>query len=77
MAWDFETDPEFEAQLVWMRSFVKEEIFPLETLRLPYTLESLSRENSLSVGVPEKAERLLGWRAKLPLERAVRNYVAL
>jgi acyl-CoA dehydrogenase len=36
MAWDFETDPEFEAQLVWMRSFVREEIFPLETLRLPY-----------------------------------------
>ena len=36
MAWDFETDPEFEAQLVWMRTFVKEEIFPLETLRLPY-----------------------------------------
>ena len=36
MAWDFETDPEFEAQLVWMRAFVKEEIFPLETLRLPY-----------------------------------------
>ena len=32
MAWDFSTEPEFEAQLAWMRGFVKEEIFPLETL---------------------------------------------
>jgi alkylation response protein AidB-like acyl-CoA dehydrogenase len=32
MAWDFETEPEFEAKLAWMREFVKEEIFPLETL---------------------------------------------
>jgi len=32
MAWDFETEPEFEAKLQWMREFVKEEIFPLETL---------------------------------------------
>ena len=32
MAWDFETEPEFEEQLAWMRGFVKEEIFPLETL---------------------------------------------
>ncbi|MEI7479035.1 MAG: acyl-CoA dehydrogenase, partial [Actinomycetes bacterium] len=36
MAWDFETEPEFEAQLAWMRTFVKEEIFPLETLNLTY-----------------------------------------
>ena len=36
MAWDFETEPEFEAQLEWMRTFVKEEIFPLETLNLTY-----------------------------------------
>jgi len=32
MAWDFETEPEFEAKLAWMREFVREEIFPLETL---------------------------------------------
>jgi len=32
MAWDFETEPEFEAKLQWMREFMKEEIFPLETL---------------------------------------------
>ncbi len=32
MAWDFETEPEFEAKLAWMREFMKEEVFPLETL---------------------------------------------
>jgi acyl-CoA dehydrogenase len=32
MAWDFSTDPEFESKLEWMRGFVREEIWPLETI---------------------------------------------
>jgi len=36
MAWDFETEPEFEEQLVWMRGFVREEIMPIETLDLTH-----------------------------------------
>ncbi|MHB1785111.1 MAG: acyl-CoA dehydrogenase family protein [Acidimicrobiales bacterium] len=36
MAWDFSTEPEFESQLEWMRGFVREEIFPLETLGLDH-----------------------------------------
>ena len=32
MAWDFSTEPEFAAQLDWMRMFVREEIWPLETI---------------------------------------------
>ena len=32
MAWDFSTEPEFQAKLDWMRTFVREEIWPLETL---------------------------------------------
>ena len=32
MAWDFETEPEFQQKLDWMKEFVREEIFPLETL---------------------------------------------
>jgi len=36
MAWDFSTEPEFEEKLVWMRDFVREEVFPLETLELSY-----------------------------------------
>ena len=36
MAWDFSTEPAFEEQLAWMRQFVREEIFPLETLDLTH-----------------------------------------
>ena len=36
MAWDFHTEPEFEEQLAWMRAFVRDEIFPLETLKLDF-----------------------------------------
>jgi acyl-CoA dehydrogenase len=34
--WDFSTEPEFQAHLDWMEQFVREEIWPLETLDLPY-----------------------------------------
>jgi acyl-CoA dehydrogenase len=34
MAWDFSTEPEFQAHLDWMATFVREEIWPLETLDL-------------------------------------------
>jgi acyl-CoA dehydrogenase len=34
--WDFSTDPEFQAHLDWMEQFVREEIWPLETLGLSY-----------------------------------------
>ncbi|MBV8981448.1 MAG: acyl-CoA dehydrogenase family protein [Acidimicrobiia bacterium] len=34
MAWDFSTEPEFEQKLEWMRTFVRDEIYPLETLDL-------------------------------------------
>ena len=32
MAWDFSTEPEFERELAWMRTFVREELWPLETV---------------------------------------------
>ena len=32
MGWEFETEPEFERQLDWMRGFVEEEIEPLDLL---------------------------------------------
>jgi acyl-CoA dehydrogenase len=34
MAWDFSTEPEFQAHLDWMTDFVREEIWPMETLDL-------------------------------------------
>src|ERR1700688_1139546 len=36
MAWDFSTEPDFAAQLEWMRDFVRDEIFPLEVLALDW-----------------------------------------
>ena len=30
MAWDFETDPEFQQELDWIDRFVREEVEPLE-----------------------------------------------
>lgn len=36
MAWDFETEPEFEEKLAWMRTFVRDEVFPIETLGLDH-----------------------------------------
>ena len=32
MAWDFSTEPEFQRQLEWMHAFVREEIWPIETI---------------------------------------------
>ena len=32
MAWDFSTEPEFQAQLDWMDEFVREQVWPLETI---------------------------------------------
>ena len=63
MAWDFETDPEFEAQLEWMRGFVVEEVFPLETLDLTY-------EQVIKVMKPlqEQVKERGLWAAHLPPE---------
>jgi acyl-CoA dehydrogenase len=32
MAWDFSTEPEFQEKLDWMQAFVREEIWPIETV---------------------------------------------
>ncbi len=63
MAWDFETEPEYEAKLAWARSFVDDEILPLETLSLDQAtlakmIEPLQRE--------VKSQGL--WAAHLPPE---------
>ena len=61
MAWDFSTEPEFEAKLAWMREFVREEVFPLETLDLTY---DQIREVIRPMQERVKAEGL--WAAHLP-----------
>jgi acyl-CoA dehydrogenase len=61
MAWDFSTEPEFEEKLVWMRGFVRDEVFPLETLDLTYDqVRALVRPLQEQV----KAQGL--WAAHLP-----------
>jgi len=61
MAWDFSTEPEFEAKLEWMRAFLRDEIFPLEVLDLNY-------EQLLEVIRPlqEEVKRQGLWAAHLP-----------
>ncbi len=63
MAWDFETEPEFEEKLEWMRGFVREEIFPLEMLDLEYD-QMLRVIRPLQEQVKEKGL----WAAHLPPE---------
>ena len=43
MTWDFATEPEFEAKLEWMRTFVRENVWPLETLAGELGWEGLRR----------------------------------
>jgi acyl-CoA dehydrogenase len=63
MAWDFSTEPEFQEQLDWMRDFVRDEIWPIETV-----FEDLGQEGFERVIAPLKErvkERGL-WAAHLP-----------
>ncbi len=53
MAWDFSTEPEFEAQLAWMRDFVRDEILPIETLDLGHA-ELLRLVRPLQAEVKQK-----------------------
>lgn len=63
MAWDFSTDAQYEEQLAWMREFVREEVFPLETLELDH-------EQILAVMRPlqEQVKARGLWAAHLPPE---------
>jgi acyl-CoA dehydrogenase len=65
MAWDFSTEPEFQEQLDWMRGFVRDEIWPLETL-----VDELDQSGLDAIYAPLQArvkERGL-WAAHLPPE---------
>ena len=65
MAWDFSTEPEFQEQLDWMRDFVREEIWPIETV-----FEELGQDGFLRAVAPLQ-EQVRGrglWAAHLPPE---------
>src|SRR6186997_2544612 len=63
MAWDFSTEPEFEEQLDWMRSFVREEIWPLETIVSQLDQPALDR---IYAPLQEEVKRRGLWAAHLP-----------
>jgi acyl-CoA dehydrogenase len=63
MAWDFSTEPEFEAKLEWMRGFVRDEVFPLETLDL-----DLPTYERLTAPLKEDVKRQGLWAAHLEPE---------
>jgi acyl-CoA dehydrogenase len=61
MAWDFSTEPAFQAELDWMAAFVREEIQPLETL----DLDTAQLDRALHPLQDQVKERGL-WAAHLP-----------
>ena len=67
MAWDFSTEPDFEAKLDWMRGFVREEIMPLETLGEMWRTEEGRRVfASITAPMKEEVKRQGLWAAHLP-----------
>jgi acyl-CoA dehydrogenase len=62
VSWEFETEPEFEAKLAWMREFMKEEIYPLEVLDIhdEQVFRRLIRERQ------EEVKKRGLWAAHLP-----------
>jgi acyl-CoA dehydrogenase len=67
MAWDFATEPEFQAKLDWMRTFVREEIIPLETLADVWrTPEGRRRFLEITAPLKEEVKRQGLWAAHLP-----------
>lgn len=65
MTWDFSTEPEFESKLDWMRGFVRDRVWPLETLIDELGWEGLER----AIGPLQEEVRLQGlWAAHLDPE---------
>ncbi|HEV3230450.1 MAG TPA: acyl-CoA dehydrogenase family protein, partial [Solirubrobacteraceae bacterium] len=65
MAWEFSTEPEFQRELDWMREFVREEIWPIETLARDLELDQLRR---VLAPLQERVKERGLWAAHLPPE---------
>lgn len=63
MAWDFSTEPELQEQLDWMRAFVREEIWPIETIAAELDQPALER---IYAPLQEAVKRRGLWAAHLP-----------
>jgi acyl-CoA dehydrogenase len=65
MAWDFSTEPEFEERLAWMRTFVREEIWPIEAIEHDIDQAQLER---IYAPLHERVKERGLWAAHLPPE---------
>jgi acyl-CoA dehydrogenase len=65
VGWDFSTDPQFQEQLDWVETFVREEIWPLETI-----VDELgqSRLDEALVPLRDRVKERRLWAAHLPPE---------
>ena len=75
MSWDFETDPEFQEQLDWVETFVKEEIEPLDLLwgGLEFTPLDEQRRKAIDPLKQQVRDREL-WAAHLGPELGGKGY---
>jgi acyl-CoA dehydrogenase len=71
MAWDFETDPEFQDHLDWMTTFVREELWPLETLAPELDQAAMDR---IYAPLKERVKERGLWAAHLPPEHGGQGY---
>jgi acyl-CoA dehydrogenase len=69
VAWDFETEPEYAAKLAWARSFVDNEIIPMETL----TVDDATLVK-LVAPLQQEVKRQGLWAAHLPPELGGMGY---
>jgi len=74
MAWDFETDPEFQKELDWMDEFVTEEIEPLNfVIPNPYQLDNPIRQE-LIPPLQEQVRKRKLWACHLGPELGGQGY---
>src|SRR3981081_258605 len=71
MAWDFETEPEFEKKLEWMGSFVKDEVYPLEVIAPEVSDEQFLR---LIRPLQQEVKSQKLWATHLPPELGGQGY---
>jgi acyl-CoA dehydrogenase len=65
VAWDFSTEPEFQAHLDWMRAFVRTELWPLETIADDLGYDDL---DAIVGPLQEQVKQRGLWAAHLPPE---------
>jgi acyl-CoA dehydrogenase len=71
VGWDFETEPEFEKKLEWMQHFVKDEVYPLETIA-PHVTEDEFMRLVRPLQKEVKSQKL--WATHLPPELGGQGY---